>query len=122
MSDELTPELYKEITNPLYRESLLAAAERDDVDPAYKYRLIDYVVAGEHPGNFLEAVITNDLFRAFRHSEATRKTLYPVVMFLWRWAPAACWGRESALDVWRIAHRRHVEAAAEAAVKGRIRG
>src|ERR1700682_4741600 len=68
--------------------------------------LAEYILTGRGGGNFLTAVLENDLREACqRADENNKRKIYEYVLFLYNYAPADCWG-SSAENVarWR-AHR-----------------
>jgi hypothetical protein len=53
------------------------------------------------PGEFLQAVLANDLKDACGRADSTNVHLLPVyVTFLYNKAPAACWGSREAIVAW----------------------
>ena len=63
--------------------------------------LTRYVEHGLQPGDFLTAVITNDLKEAVaRADDENIKNLPAYVGWLYNEAPAACWGSREAMDAW----------------------
>lgn len=60
-----------------------------------------YVVQGLQPGDFLTAVITNDLLNAVNRADADNLPLLKLYM---RWfyneAPAPCWGSRQNMTEW----------------------
>ncbi len=75
----------------------------------HKYRIpthmhesvIAYVVHGRLPGNFLRAVLSNDLQDAvFLANHANRAALANYVKVLYWAVPASCWGSPEAVTRW----------------------
>lgn len=62
-------------------------------------RWIEY---GIDPGDFLTAVLTNNLKEAFAKADETNRVwLENYVRFLCNHAPAGCWGSQERYDKWR---------------------
>lgn len=60
-----------------------------------------YIETGRLPGDFLQAVICNDLSRAFGHAdEINRDRLYDIVGFFHNEAPGPCWGSLEKMHAW----------------------
>lgn len=63
--------------------------------------LMRYVNDGLHPGGFLTAVITNDLFGAVsRADEWNQQALPGIVMFMFNAMPAASIGSTENMEYW----------------------
>lgn len=75
----------------------------------------DYVERGYEPGDFLCAVLSNDLAGAFGHADTiNRGFLDAWVTWLYNEAPSRCWGSEKKVAAWI---ERHVMAASSAEVR-----
>jgi hypothetical protein len=60
-----------------------------------------YVLEGVAPGQFLTAVITNDLQRAVNHADSENAPLLKVyVQWFYNVAPAGCWGSRAVMLAW----------------------
>lgn len=60
-----------------------------------------YIELGIPPGDFLWAVLTNDLREAFgRADEGNIRAMFEIVCWLWNYAPAMCWGDEERVKNW----------------------
>ena len=60
-----------------------------------------YIEQGVLPGNFLQAVIRNDLIDSFaRADDVNRSRLFDIVMFFYNEAPAGCWRSEEKMLAW----------------------
>lgn len=63
--------------------------------------IIRYVEEGIPPGDFLSAVINNDLKEACARADNTNKhNLHTFVMWFYNQAPMYCWGRANAVRDW----------------------
>ena len=89
----------------------------DETDPRWQrmaekaagYRIPDYMIPGllrytlNHikPGDFLCAVLKNDLRQACeRADDVNREILFQYVSFLYNEAPGGCWGSEKNFNAW----------------------
>ena len=70
--------------------------------PAHLRRgLEEYIERGHIPGQFLSAVLSNDLMGAFAHGDETSKAaLDTIIKFMWNEAPSACWGSKTFMTGW----------------------
>lgn len=65
----------------------------------------DYIENGHIPGDFLTAVISNDLSESFgRADETNREWLFDIVNFFYNEAPFDCWKSVTKMQAW-AAHR-----------------
>ncbi|NDD53461.1 hypothetical protein EBZ39_06235 [bacterium] len=63
-----------------------------------------YVLAGEKPGDFLTAVICNDLCNAVGRADAVNLPLLKLyVQWFYNVAPGLCWGSRENMDEWMTA-------------------
>lgn len=63
--------------------------------------LIRYVVYGICPGNFLTAVLSNDLKEAFARADQDNKAAMAAwVGFLYNHCPGSCWGSPEKMKSW----------------------
>jgi hypothetical protein len=63
--------------------------------------IVRYVEKRIPPGDFLSAVINNDLREACGRADAENKALLPAyVMWFYNWAPSNCWGYPDATERW----------------------
>lgn len=63
--------------------------------------LIRYVIHGIHPGQFLTALLTNDLREAFaRADHENTAAMAAWVGFLYNHAPGQCWGSPEKMKSW----------------------
>lgn len=61
-----------------------------------------WVVNGIKPGDFLCALLRNDLKGAFdRADERSVRNLRELVMYCYRHLPTACWGSAELFDAWK---------------------
>lgn len=69
----------------------------------------DYVERGVAPGDFLAAVLSNDLVGAFSRSDhINAEAMHDWVRWLWNEAPRECWGSPAKVATW-IAARKGVQ-------------
>ncbi len=60
-----------------------------------------YIERGIPPGNFMQAVIRNDLFDALgRADDINRHRLYDICCFFYNDAPSGCFGSLERLSTW----------------------
>ena len=60
-----------------------------------------WVENGWHPGGFLEAVLTNDLFGAVGHADdMNRVAIFDVCSYVYSELPGNCWGTHEVMKVW----------------------
>lgn len=60
-----------------------------------------YIKTGMKPGDFLQAILRNDLADTFRRADFFNVTnVEYVVAFLHKNAPATCWGSEEIIAKW----------------------
>ena len=84
------------------RELALLEAAYQCAIPDYMVEgVVNYVVHHIAPGDFLCAVIANDLFEAYGRADSTNiHCIYNYVRFFYNYAPAPCWGSREALQAW----------------------
>lgn len=83
------------------KELLAVLAARHHL-PGYMHPgLARYVLDHTPPGEFLQAIIYNDLGAALRHADDTNKELlHNYVKFFYNEMPAECWGSLEAYKAW----------------------
>jgi len=70
--------------------------------PRQHGEIFAYVEYGLPPGEFLQAVLTNDLRGATRFADPYNLTRLPsLVTWLWNEVPAPCWGSPQKYHQWR---------------------
>lgn len=63
--------------------------------------LADYILHGLPPGDFLQAVISNDLKEAVGRADETNQRCLPeYIKFLYNHAPIGCWGGRAEMVDW----------------------
>ena len=78
----------KDINYNLLPEHIAAGAQR-------------YIERGEDVGDFLRAVICNDLKESFGRADAVnRARMFEIVSFFYNEAPGSCWGSPQAMTKW----------------------
>lgn len=71
-----------------------------------------YVEAGVPPGDFLMAVLQNDLKEAFgRADEYNTRAMHSIVQYLYNHVPEVCWGSPEKVKQWLTMHQTHREKA-----------
>jgi hypothetical protein len=61
----------------------------------------DYVLHGAEPGDFLHALVTNDLRRTCEHADRiNRLVLFDIVSWFYNYAPSQCWGSPELYARW----------------------
>ncbi len=64
-----------------------------------------YIQQGIPPGDFLKAVLSNDLLGAMGRADVrNRERLYDIVGWVYNHAPSSCWGSPERVEKW-IAER-----------------
>ena len=85
-----------------------------DYDKAPKdmaHSLKGYIEFGQHPGDFLAAVFSNDLFEAFaRADEINRYRMFDIVCWIYNYAPIACYGSQEIFNSYIENRKKEVEA------------
>ena len=60
-----------------------------------------YIEKGIEPGDFLTAVICNDLKESFARADDTnRERMFDIVCFIYNEAPSLCWGSREKMNAW----------------------
>jgi len=60
-----------------------------------------YIENGIRPGDFLQAVISNDLRESFIRADDTNiERMYDIICFFYNQAPLNCWGSAEHLAAW----------------------
>ena len=63
--------------------------------------LVAYIETGRPTGDFLHAVLTNNLREAFGRADIiNRFALFDIVSALYNYAPADCWGSKEKVAAW----------------------
>lgn len=63
--------------------------------------LLTYIMEGKKPGDFLTAVLRNDLKEAVGHADDVNiAMLQNYVRFLYSYAPGTCWGNPERMAAW----------------------
>lgn len=85
------------------RSDLAAFRDPDHLAiPHYMHSgIFNYVYHGQPPGDFLQAVICNDLSEAVARADDENRRLIPAyIHFFHNYTPAACWGSREKMDAW----------------------
>jgi hypothetical protein len=60
-----------------------------------------YVERGIPQGDFLSALISNDLKLCCAYADVTNRTaIWDIVSFFYAYAPAGCWGSKARMEEW----------------------
>lgn len=90
----------KELREMIERER--ADAERYKLTPSNLEPLKIWIEYGHMPGDFLRAVLENDLSEACGRADLfNRRKLYEYVVWLYNEAPSKCWGSREKVKAWR---------------------
>lgn len=85
-----------------YIDHLFVAAAECGLPEGSRLAIINYIVCGTKVGDFLAAVITNDLKAAWNYADyQNRQKIGQWVQFMYDQVPAACWGDTESLVAWR---------------------
>lgn len=75
--------------------------ERYEVPGYMRHSLAEYVIGHKPVGDFLEAVISNNLYGAYAHADGTNvKHVGAYVAYLYNVAPSKCWGSPEKYKAW----------------------
>lgn len=86
---------------PTYREHLTAKLLDMNVPRTLHDGLREYIAARRPVGQFLTAVLENDLAMAIRQADDVNRRLLPeIVSFLFWFAPGPCWGSKEHVAAW----------------------
>jgi hypothetical protein len=79
----------------------------------------DYIERGHLPGDFLRAVISNNLSQSFGYAdEINRARLFKIVSFFHNEVPGPCWGSVDKMHAWAAQGGLSGEMASDLARKG----
>lgn len=79
----------------------LALPEYADIPGTVLKSLYLYVEYGRKPGDFLTAVLSNQLFQAFQKADSASKAgLDSLIHFIWKHVPVKCYGDARAVERW----------------------
>ena len=63
--------------------------------------LENYLINGYHPGGFVTAVLTNDLYGAVARADYVNKAnIMAITDWVINYAPSRAWGSQSAVNMW----------------------
>ena len=68
-----------------------------------------YVLNGVPTGDFLRAVLSNDLFEAFGRADSENTANMEIVAFIYEYVPRLCYGNEAKVEEWLRLHREEPE-------------
>lgn len=83
------------------KEALCDKARLAGIPDYMQEGLVEYILHGRPVGNFLTAVLSNDLKEACARADITNQYALPkYVMFLYNYAPVGCWGDYEKVESW----------------------
>jgi hypothetical protein len=83
------------------REHLIEHAYRLGIPDYMHDGLVEFILNGRPVGNFLTAVLSNNLKEACGRADETNLQILPnYVKFLYNHAPIGCWGDEERMESW----------------------
>ena len=89
------------MSNPLRLKLQTYTYMGEHVPEHLREALFHFIAAGRPPGNFLAAVLCNDLKGAMEYADPISMQHLPAIVgFLYNEAPAACWGSEENYNRW----------------------
>jgi len=102
MSDWKTPEHWEITPDSRWYAISKACLEHLDMIPEHcRYGVALYVMEGCSTGDFLQAVLTNDLMHAVEKADDLNATaLSNYARYLYNYTPRSCYGDESNVDKW----------------------
>lgn len=87
--------------DPWWKERFLEKLAQAQFPSYMKEPVERWVLHGIEPGDFLCAVLQNDLKEAcIRADENNQKCLFGYVKFLYGWSPEGCWGSREKFVAW----------------------
>jgi len=89
-------------------EQLKAQMDKRGI-PAYMHAgLLRWILYGIPPGDFLTALLSNDLRRTFEKADDTNvRCIQNYLIFLYNDAPSGCWGSKENFKSWKGTIKRH---------------
>ena len=85
------------------REELQASLVKSGVPAHIHDALIGYVVDHAHVGGFLQAVLSNNLFRSFAEADDENLAhLFDILKWVFNEAPGNCWGSPDTVRAWLV--------------------
>ncbi len=85
-----------------YRQGLATSGVPRHMHNGY----LRYILEGTQPGDFLMAILSNDLKEACARGDLeNQQVLYQHVYFLYHFAPSNCWGSPEAVKSWIESHQ-----------------
>lgn len=83
-------------------DQLREAAAKAGIPTYMQHSLVAYITTGRPVGDFLTAVLTNDLYGAVNRADHVNVHLLPnYVAFLQSHAPSGCWGSAEDVSAWK---------------------
>jgi hypothetical protein len=88
------------------RDDLVKGMNQFQIPEYMRGGLFRWIENGVLPGNFLTAIIKNDLRRSFEYADDENIfRIHSYIKFLYNWAPGECWGSEEKVKSWNMSHR-----------------
>jgi len=88
--------------NSLWDEAYVKLLQ-SDVPQHLHGGLARWIREGQRPGDFLRAVLTNNLFESMARADLdSRAGLHALTMWLYGYAPSGCWGSVEAVKQWAV--------------------
>jgi hypothetical protein len=82
-------------------EKLYTKAHNYAIPPATQNNLVYYIIDRRHPGQFLEAVLSNNLKESVaRADEYNQAALAEIIKFMYNHAPMNCYGSPEHFRAW----------------------
>jgi hypothetical protein len=76
--------------------------------PHMRESVIGYLLHGWEPGNFLYAILTNDLVRAFATADTENTyNMFQWANWLYNYCPSAAWGSSDKVSDWIKSRKEH---------------
>jgi hypothetical protein len=98
-----TAETETDSTLKVWRRHLKGRMGHCQVPLTLEGALLDYISLRHPMGDFLMAVVRNDLAQAMARADFyNRERLFQIVDFLYNYAPADCWGSVEKVNTWLL--------------------
>jgi hypothetical protein len=72
--------------------------------------LDNYIGYGIPTGDFLHAVLSNDLFESFGRADCINsERMFDIVKYIYQYVPRQCWGDKDTINEWLRLHKEEPE-------------